>query len=444
MGMAFAPGTLAAPCEAVPIADRLARTGRRARLLVLALLAALVVLSLLPMEGAVIAVGEVSPESREKVITHDTGGVLTRVLVKEGQRVAAGQPLVSFDRSVLGPAARNAAFSRVQLLALRARLEAERDGRTAITFPDALASRGDPEARAAIAGEQRQFTLGLGERASNASSQRQQIRQADALIASYEVQIEANRKQLALIGPELEGLRGLRERGLVTVNRLNQMERTAVELTARVASLETDIARARAQVSQIEAQIANAAEARRARAGEELADVIAQLGEQDTRAVAMQNSLDRTVITAPQAGIVDQIHFTTVGSFVPPNVPLVRLVPEDGRLLIEAKVRLGEVDSLREGQAARVRFATLDRALSPEIGGRVTFIAAQREDDPEIGASYYRLRVAVDERDLAAAVAGDALRSGQPVEVYLSTGSRSILAYLLKPLLDQMRKAVRE
>jgi HlyD family secretion protein len=370
--------------------------------------------------------------------------VLARVLVREGQRVAAGQPLIEFDRSVLEPAARNAALSRAQLLALRARLEAERDDRTNILFPDALTSRENPEARAAMAGEQRQFALRLKERSSDESSQREQIRQAEALIVSYEVQIEANRKQLSLIEPELEGLRGLRERGLVTVNRLNQMERTAVELAAGVARFEADIARARAQISQIGAQIDNAGEARRARAGTELANVNAQLGEQDTRVVAIQNSLDRAVIPAPQAGIVDHIHFTTPGSFVPPNVPVVRLVPEGGRLLIETRVSPADVDSLRTGQAARVRFASLDRALSPEIAGRVTFIASQRSEDPDTGAGHYRLRVEVDQGDLVAAAAGDALRSGQPVEVYLSTGSRSILAYLLKPLLDQMRKAVRE
>lgn len=291
--------------------------------------------------------------------------------------------------------------------------------------------------------ERRQFELGRRERDNSLALLNQRIRQFEEQINSYRAQIDATRQQLALIQPELEGLRSLRERGLVTINRLNQMERTAVQLTATEASLQADIAQAQAQISETREQILNVSQSRRVRAGAELATTIAQLADEDSRAVSFEDSLERATIVAPQAGVVDQIAYTTIGSAVPPNEPIVRLVPDEDKLIVSARVLPGDVDALRLGQVARVRFSTLDRQLSPEIEGRLAFISAERADDPAAGASYFRVRVEVDESELTEAV-GSNLRAGQPVEVFFTTGSRSILIYAIKPVLDQIRRAMRE
>lgn len=423
--------------------DALERASRRARRSVFAMFVAIVAVGLFPVEGAVIGGGEVSVDSRIKTITHPNGGVLAEVKVREGQHVKAGDVLIVLDRSVLGPSARNAALSRDQLLALRARLEAERDDRDTIVFSSELASRRDPDAIASMERERRQFDLGRRERENALALLRQRIRQFEEQIRSYRVQIDATRRQLTLIEPELEGLRSLKERGLVTINRLNQMERTAVQLTATEASLRADISQAEAQISETEEQILNVSQSRRVQAGVDLANTLAQLADQDSRAVSFEDSLERATIVAPQSGVVDQITFSTIGSAIPPNEPIVRLVPDKDKLIVNAQVSPGDVDALRLGQVARVRFSTLDRRLSPEIEGKLAFIAAERNDDPNTGSSFYRVRVEVDESTLTEA-AGNNLRAGQPVEVFFTTGSRSLLVYAIKPVLDQIRKAMRE
>ena len=424
-------------------AEQLQTISRKAWRLLAVMLAAVLVVTLFPVQGAVLASGEVSVDSRVKTITHPTGGVLSRVLVREGDRVKAGQALLELDQSVLGPSARNAALSRDQLLALRARLEAERDDRGTVAFPEALTSRSDTGALASMERERRQFQLGRAERDNALSLLQQRIRQYEEQINSYEVQIDATRKQLVLIQPELDGLRSLKERGLVTINRLNQMERTAVQLSASEASLQADIAQAEAQISETREQILNVSQSRRVEAGQQLANVLAQLAEQDSRAVSIEDSLQRATITAPQAGIVDQIVFTTPGSAIPPNEPVVRLVPDQDVLVITARVGPKDIDVLRVGQAARVRFSTIDKGLSPEIEGRLGFLAAERTDDPQAGVSYYRIRVEVTKKALEEEGIAN-LRVGQPVEVFLKTRSRSILSWALGPLMDQMGKAMRE
>src|SRR5262245_35357073 len=162
--------------------EQLSTISRKAWRLLAIMLAAVLVVVLFPVQGAVLASGEVSVDSRVKTITHPTGGVLSRVLVHEGDRVKAGQALIELDQSVLGPSARNAALSRDQLLALRARLEAERDDRGTVAFPEALTSRTDPSARAAMERERRQFQLGRAERDNALSLLQQRVRQYEEQI----------------------------------------------------------------------------------------------------------------------------------------------------------------------------------------------------------------------------------------------------------------------
>ena len=397
-----------------------------------------------PIEGAVIGPGQVSVDSRVKRLVHPTGGVLAELLVREGDRVEKGQLLMRLDESVLGPTARYAALNRNQLLAQRARLEAERDGRGAIIFPAELTSSRDADAAAAMDRERRQFSLAQGERSGTLALLRQRIRRYEEQINSYNAQIDATRRQLELIQPELEGLRSLMERGLVTINRLNQMERTAVQLTATEASLQANIAQAEAQISETQEQIVNVSQRSRVEAASNLAVVIAQLSEQASRAVSFSDSLERSQIAAPASGVVDNLFFTTIGSAIPAGEPVAEIVPDEDTLIVTAQIAPGDIDALKIGQEARVGFSTLDRQLSPEIEGTLVFIAPERTSDPDTGLSFYRVRVEVPNEDLKSETAGTGARVGLPVEVFFQTGSRSLLAWAIRPVADQLNRAMRE
>ncbi len=399
--------------------------------------------TLVRISGAVLAQGAVGVTSQIKVISHPTGGVLTELLVRDGARVTAGQPLMRFATNVSGPGAELTGASTDELRARRARLEAERDGAAAVRFPDALRSSGTSAASAAMIREQRLFTLRRNEQAAQATLLREREQQSLAEIDSYVAQIAAVREQERLIGPELEGLRTLYDRKLVTLNRLNQLERTAVSLQGTAASLEANIAQSRARIAEIRQQLFTNETSVRSEAGAELANIINALNDAEVRSVSAQDSLDRSVVRAPQNGIIDRISFSTLGSFVPPGQPIMQIVPTGDDLQIEARVSPADIDQLSIGQPARVRLSAFNQQTTPEFPGRLTFVSAERATDDRTGESFYRVRVAIDAREVRRET-GFELSPGMPAELFITTGDRTLLSYLLKPLFDQMGRAFRD
>ena len=396
-----------------------------------------------PIEGAVMASGSVAVESRVKTISHAQGGVLSAIYVKEGDRVEAGQELMRLDPTIIQSSANVADLGRAQLTARKARLEAVRDDAPSISFPASLASMG-AEGRRAMDREQRQFTLERNEQISTVALLRQRGQQYREQIISYRAQIAAAQEQLTLIGPELEGLRTLKEQGLVTINRLNTMERTAVELKARVASLNADIASAEAQIGQTEEQILGASQSRRVQAATELGTVVSQLTELEGRSTSADDTLKRTIIRAPQSGVIDNLSYATVGSAVPPAQPIARIVPDADTLVIDGQASPMDIDNLKIGQPVRVRFSVLEEQMAPEINGKLIFVAPERITDQQSGMSFFPIRVEVSDEELAKIGGRNAVRAGLPVELFLTTGSRSMLMYLVQPLINQLRRAMRE
>ncbi len=423
------------------------RLGRRLRWAGIAgiLLVVMFVLAgtLVRITGAVLAQGAIGVTSQVKVISHPTGGVLTELLVRDGARVIAGQPLMRFDTNVSGAGAELTGATTDELRARRARLEAERDGAANVRFPDSVRTSGSSAAAAAMIREQRLFTLRRNEQAAQASLLREREQQSLAEIDSYVAQIAAVREQERLIGPELEGLRTLYDRKLVTLNRLNQLERTAVSLQGTAASLEANIAQSRARIAEIRQQLFTNETSVRSEAGTELANIINALNDAEVRSVSAQDSFDRSVVRAPQRGIIDRIAFSTPGSFVPPGQPIMQIVPLGDDLQVEARVSPADIDQLRIGQPARIRLSAFNQQTTPEFPGRLTFVSAERATDDRTGESFYRVRVSLD-ADAVRRETGFDLSPGMPAELFITTGDRTLLSYLLKPLFDQIGRAFRD
>lgn len=423
---------------------RLRRRTRRAFALIGFLLFGLFGLAaILQVGGAVIGLGEVVVDSNVRVVSHPNGGVLREVLVRNGDRVQQGQLLVRLDTSVTQVGSQSAAQGLEQLLVRRARLEAERDGAPSLRMPAELTGSSDPRVRELIAREQGLFALRRAELSGTLDLLRQRIEQLDSEIAGYRVQIDAADRQLVLIEPELEGLRRLHEKQLVTINRLNSAERAAVQLEGSRAALQSNIAQARARIAETREQILNVTKNMRSEAATQLADVVAQINEQQVRVATTADAFARSDVRAPQSGTVDKIAYTTIGSAVPAAQPILQIVPDRDTLVVEARIRPQDVDQLRLGQDARIVFSGLDRQATPDIPGKLVFVSPELTRDDATRQSFYRIRVQVD----AAALARNpqiALKAGMPAEVFVSTGSRSILSYIIKPLADQLRYALRE
>jgi HlyD family secretion protein len=267
------------------------------------------------------------------------------------------------------------------------------------------------------------------------------IVQLNEEIRGYQAQIQAMERQRRLIEPERRSVQELWDKQLVTINRVNQLERTAADLDGSIAALQARIASTRGRISETQEQAIQLRESRRSEAGQELAQVNTALNQQQLRSVAAVDQQFRSEIVAPYSGTVEKIAFAAIGDVVKAAEPIMEIVPDVDRMVVEALVAPEDIDQVRVGQNAVVRFTSFNTAATPEIDGRVTYVAADRSENPEAKQSFFMVRIEVNQKDLAKERLQ--LRSGMPAEVHIQTGNRSLLSYVFKPIRDQLARAFR-
>ncbi|WP_336973111.1 HlyD family type I secretion periplasmic adaptor subunit [Sphingobium aromaticiconvertens] len=398
--------------------------------------------ALVPVGGAVIGSGQVGAESRIKRIAHPLGGTVAEILVSDGQRVEKGQPLLRLDDRVSGADAAFSTLTLDQMLAQKARLEAERTSAAAWSFPAELAARKDESAMRAKTDEQRIFHLRQQEVASLAAQSRARIGQYAEQIAGYRAQIAALRQQSRLIAPEMKGIRDLYEKKLVTLGRLNQLERTAVDLDGNVAMLQAQIAQTEARISETREQLIQLGQTRRTEAAAQLAQLNEALNQQRIRSVSASDAHDRSVLRAPYAGVVEKLAATTIGGVIRPAETIMEIVPDRDSLLVEGSVSPDDIDQVRVGQPVRIRFSTLSRTVTPEVTGVITYVASERVTDANGLHAYFPVRVSLSSKN-ATEAEQPALKRGMPAEIFIETGDRTLLSFLTRPLRDQFARAFR-
>lgn len=432
--------------QTAPAYDPVRSARRQLRIALIAIVALVlgfgVAGTLIPIGGAVIAPGQVGVKTRIKRIAHPAGGVISEILVENGEVVRKGQVLMRFDDRVTGADATYSSLSVDQLLAQRARLEAERLGAGTINFPAELVN-GGPGAQKAMADERKLFLIRRTEQAGLIAQLQSRVRQYEQQIGAYRAQIAALNKQTALIDPERKGVNDLWEKGLVTISRRNQLERTAADLQGSVGSLQANIASTEARIGEAREQAIQLAETRRSEAGIQLADINNTLNQQQVRSVSAVDAQDRSVLRAPYDGVVDKLAFNTIGGVVRPAEVIMEIVPDSDELLVEAGVSPNDIDQVRVGQKARIRFTGLNSTATPEIRGEVTVVAADRTTDAEGKQSYYPVRVSISDAEMRR-YPEVRLRPGVPAEVFIETGNRSMISYITKPLRDQFERAFRD
>ena len=344
--------------------------------------------------------------------------------------------------AVSGADASYSSLTVEQLLAERARLEAERVGAGGICFPRELTASRSPSASKAIADEIRLFELRRGEQAQMRAQLNSRVVQLDQQIRGYDAQIASLQRQRTLIEPERVAVKELWDKQLVTISRVNQLERSAADLDGNIASLQAQIAQTRARITETQEQAIQLGDTRRAQAGSDLAQVNATLNQQQVRSVAATDQQTRSEIRAPYAGTVEKIAFAALGDVVRPAEPIMEIVPDTDEMVVEVMLSPADVDQVRAKQRAMIRFDAFNLSTTPEIPGTVTYVATDRTENPETGQSWFTARVAIDQAALRREKL--ALRSGMPAEVHIETGSRTILSYIFKPIRDQLARAFRD
>ncbi len=395
------------------------------------------------MSGAVVSGGHLVVESELKKVQHPTGGVVSELLVDNGAHVTAGDVLLRLDRTVAEATLTAVTRELWELAARRARLEAERDGASAPAFPQDLkdAAKGDPAVDHIVSGEKKLFDFRIAASRGQKDQLRERIAQLKLEIRGLDGQIVAKASEIELVGKELDGVRALWEKNLVQLTRLTALERDAARLKGEAGKLDATLAQTRGKVSETELQILQIDQSMRSDTSKELAEIRSKSSELIEKKVSSLDQLMRIELRAPQSGVVHQLSVHTKGGVIAPGEQVMMIVPESDQLTVEARILPKDIDQVRLGQKAVLRFTSFNQRTTPEIPGEVERVAADVTDDDRTDQPYYLVRIRIADRSLL----GDkTLTPGMPVEAFVQTGDRTMLSYLTKPLFDQSRRAFQE
>ena len=396
------------------------------------------------LDGAVVVPGTFIVESNRLTIQHLEGGIVSDILVDEGETVRQGQPLVRLDSTVDSANLGVVESQLDDLLARRARLLAESKGEPEIAFPPSLMARQhDSGILAILLGQQELFAIRQTSRATAANLNRQRIQRFGEEIAGLRAQRASNHKEIALIDQELLGLRKLYGKGYSTLPRLLALERQAERIRGQVAEHDASIARARNEIEELKLELVQREQDFREAATAELRQIEPQIATLRERQIAAAQRLKRIAVVAPRDGVVVGLQVNTIGGVIAPGAAILDLLPAGEDLVIEARVPTQDVDRITQGQASRVRLSAFDQAATPEVSGEVISVSADSFTDEISGDRYYNARIRLGDRAAWSAADID-LVPGMPAEVFIQTGSRTALSYFVKPLTDRLSRAFTE
>ncbi|MCF3973033.1 HlyD family type I secretion periplasmic adaptor subunit [Paracoccus salsus] len=397
------------------------------------------------ISGAVVAPGQVEVEQQRQVVQHPDGGVVSRIAVVEGQTVDAGDLLISLDGTLLATELVIVEGQYFEILARRGRLEAERADADQISFPEQLTSAAgtNEDLTGLVDGQRSLFESRRDTLRQSLEQLQKQSEQVSAQINGIDAQIDALGKQRELIAEELEDQQSLLSRGLAQSSRVLALQREAVRLDGQLGELQANRAEAETRQTELDIQRLRMGAQRREEAETQLRDQGYRELELAERRRSLIEQIERLEIRAPVSGIIYNLQVTTPRSVIGPADPVMYVIPQDRPLVIGARVATINVDEIQIGQPVALRFSSFSSRTTPEIDGKLDRISADALMDEATRTPYYRAEITIpaEEREKLGELA---LIPGMPVEVYIQTGERSPMSYLLKPLADYFNRAFRE
>jgi HlyD family secretion protein len=398
------------------------------------------------LEGAVLGSGTVVVDSNVKKVQHPTGGIVAEIHVKDGDTVRAGDLLLRLDETLTRTNLQIVTGQLDELLIREARLVAERDGDLHVMVPPILQARSSETGLAnVLRSEERLFQSRIAGLQGQKSQLRKRLVQLLAEIGGLTGQLSSKGREVVLMKSELDRLRPLEVGKLVPATKMTGSRRDAARLDGEQSQLTATIAQVRGKTAETELQLLQLDQDRLTDVMKELRETQSKKDELLERAVAAQDQLRRTEIRAPQAGTVHQLSVHTIGGVVMQGEPILLIVPEADALVVEARISPSDIDNVRQGQAAFVRFPAFNQRTTPEFVGNITTVSADltREPSQPQNPPYFLARVAFSESELRK-LGSLRLMPGMPAEVHIETPRRTALSYLSKPLTDQIALAFRE
>lgn len=397
---------------------------------------------LAPLAGAVIAQGVIKVEANTKLVQHLEGGIVRRILVKDGDRVSAGQPVVELEDT---EASASLAIVNDQLdaeLAKLARLQAEIDNAPKIRFPDSLLARkGDPNLQRILQREEDHFKARnalVREQTAKLIEQRQQT---EAQIASLTRQIAAADVSLGYLREQEKSYAGLVEKNFVAPVRMLDTRRQVSEKEENKFEYEALRAQARQQLADVQLRLSQVTTNRYAENSRDMVETQTRILNLQERQLPFKDSLKKRILTAPAAGTVNATRIHTEGGVVGPRETILEITPDSSAMIAETRVSPADIDEVRVGQDVKVEFSGMNRRVTPLIHGKVSMVSSDLITDPaNAQVKYFTVHVELTPD----APLNFTVRPGLPVAAYITTRERTPLEIWLDPLIGGIRKSMRE
>ncbi|MDG2527253.1 HlyD family type I secretion periplasmic adaptor subunit [Caulobacter endophyticus] len=407
--------------------------------------------ALAPLDAGAYAQGVIAVAGNRQAVQTREGGVVTAIRVVEGQQVLKGQVLVELSASELRASERGMTGEVLTLLAQRARLIAERDRLSGVVAPPefaALPPEDRPLAEDALRLQRQQFQARRGSLQTQRGVLDQRVLQLDQQTRGAERQLEANREQQRLIEEELRGVQELAVRGYAPKTRVLALQRSAAALIGEDGNYRAQIARSGEAIGEARLQALSLEREMMEEVSGQLRDVQVRLDDLQPKVLAAREQLAQATVRATSSGKVVGLSLFTVGGVAAPGQTLMEIVPQDRRLVIQAKISPNDADDLRPGQKTQIRFTSLHERDLPLLNGALTELSADSFTDEKTGASFFRAEVAAppQELDKISKLRGgrSGLQAGLPVEVLIPLRKRTALTYLVEPLSQTFWRTGRE
>lgn len=398
-----------------------------------------------PLSGAVIAEGAVKVDMNRKTLQHQEGGIVKEIRVRDGDRVRQGQVLIVLDDVRVDATLDLLRTQYDSERARNARLSADRVLADKLPFPEDLVARAAREAKVAEV-LQREETLFKARRQTLREQARlieQQRRQSEDESVAWRKQIVAAERALQLQRDELQANRALKEKGFVGEIRVKTVDRATADYEARLGEHLAELARSRQKASELALRVKTLENQFMQAAADELKESTNKLFDLEERLRPSKDAAERQNIVAPMAGEVVDLKVTSVGAVIGPREPLLDIVPTDSKLIVEGRIRTEDINYVRVGGDADVRLTAFKARTTPVVEGKVTYVSADRLVDRATNLPYYTVHIDVSLDSLREA--GDLkLQAGMPAEVFVKTGARTALEYLLDPVTAFIRRSFRE
>ncbi|WP_442969922.1 HlyD family type I secretion periplasmic adaptor subunit [Roseibium sp. Sym1] len=398
------------------------------------------------LSGAVVTQGKVVVATDLKAVQHPDGGIVADIRVQNGDRVQAGDVVLTLDDKLLKA---NRVLVDDQLVALEARLarlHAERQGLDNLAPSRELDSRpGETKVADATASQQAVMETRRTSLEGQVAAYEEQITQYQQEISGLETQRASANEQIDFIEHELKGLEVLFEKGLTPETRITALKRERSGLNGSVGSLTSQIAVTRGKISETRLAILQLEKSFQEQVTNEISAIVPEIAQLKERRATSDLMLSRVDVRAPADGFVHELAIHTVGGVIQPGETLMRIVPEADKLVVSAAVMPQDINKVAKGNPASLVIGAFDQKVVPRLEGTVSFLSADLKMDQATGMSFYEVRVDLDDsaadllsgRDLT-------LQPGMPSEVFIQTGERTMAEYLLDPLTKQLRKTFRE